>query len=125
MKNLKPETQIPNTQTQTQNANVLEFDAPCCESVRECNVRKVYIIGFRNGKPRVLRSIDAVRCNRGVRKKFKFYPSADVILISYYRSNRGNNYITILWKPESLTEEQAELLATAALGIYEEEVIAE
>jgi len=123
VKNLKPETQIPNTQTQTQNANVLEFEAPCCESIRECSVRKVYIIGFRNGKPRVLRSIDAVRCSRGVRKRFKFYPSSDVILASYYRSNRGNNYISILWKPQNITEDQARLLVVAALGIYEEEEV--
>ena len=120
---MKPETQISNTQTQTQNANVLEFEAPCCESIRECSVRKVYIIGFRNGKPRVLRSIDAVRCNRGVRKKFKFYPSADVILISYYRSNRGNNYLSVLWKPNNLTEEQAKTLSAIALGLFKEEEV--
>jgi hypothetical protein len=28
-----------------------------------------------------------------------------------------------MWKPESLTEEQARLLAAAALGIYKEEEI--
>jgi hypothetical protein len=87
-------------------------------------VTKVYIIGIRNGKPKILREIGAVRCYRGIAKKFKFYPSPDVILVKYYRSNRGVHYITVLWKPGSLTEEQARLLAAAALDIYEEEVIA-
>uniref|UniRef100_A0A7J2U4J6 Uncharacterized protein n=1 Tax=Ignisphaera aggregans TaxID=334771 RepID=A0A7J2U4J6_9CREN len=121
---MKPETQIPNQSQVQQLHQPLEFEAPCCESIRECNIRKIYIIGFRNGKPKVLRAIDAVRCYRGITKKFKFYPSLDVILVKYYRSNRGVHYITVLWKPESLTEEQARLVAAAALGIYEEEVIA-
>jgi hypothetical protein len=86
-------------------------------------VTKVYIIGIRNGKPKILRIVDAVRCNRGVRKKFKFYPSSDVILVKYYRSNRGNNYITILWKPGGLTEEQAKAYAALALGLYTEEEV--
>jgi hypothetical protein len=85
-------------------------------------VTKVYIIGIRNG-PKVLREIGAVRCYRGITKKFKFYPSPDVILVKYYRSNRGVHYITVLWKPGSLAEEQARLLAVAALGIYKEEEI--
>jgi hypothetical protein len=119
---MKPETQISN---QSQVQQPLEFEAPCCESVRECNIRKIYIIGFRNGKPKILRAFDAVRCSRGERKKFKFYPSQDVILVHYYRSNRGNHYINVIWKPQNITEDQARLLAAAALGIYEEEVIAE
>jgi hypothetical protein len=101
---------------------VIEFEAPCCESARECSVRRIYIIGIRN-KPKILREIGAVRCYRGIAKKFKFFPSSDVILVKYYRSNRGNNYITILWKPESLTEEQAKTYAAVALGIYKEEEI--
>jgi hypothetical protein len=120
---VKPETQIPNQSQVQQLHQPLEFEAPCCESIRECNIRKIYIIGFRNEKPKVLRSIDAVRCSRGVRKRFKFYPSSDVILASYYRSNRGNNYISILWKPQNITEDQARLLVVAALGIYEEEEV--
>jgi hypothetical protein len=122
---MKPETQIPN-QSQVQQVQIqpLEFEAPCCDSVRSCSVAKVYIIGIRNGKPKILREIGAVRCYRGITKKFKFYPSPDAILVKYYRSNRGVHYITVLWKPGSLTEEQARLLAAAALDIYEEEVIA-
>jgi len=87
-------------------------------------VTKVYIIGIRNSKPRILRAIDAVRCYRGISRKFKFFPSQDVILVKYYISNRGVHYITVLWKPESLTEKQAKMLAALALGIAEEEVIA-
>jgi hypothetical protein len=122
---MKPEAQNLNTQTptsQTQVENALIFDAPCCESQRECSVRKVYIIGIK-GKPRILRTIDAVRCSRGITKKFKFYPSGDAILASYYRSNRGNHYITIMWKPENITEDQAKLFVAAALGLYEEEEV--
>jgi hypothetical protein len=118
---MNPETQIPNTQSNTQTP--LIFDAPCCESQRECNIRKVYIIGIK-GKPKILRTIDAVRCYRSITKKFKFYPSQDVILIKYYRSNRGVHYLTVVWKPENLTEEQAKMLAAMTLGIYEEEEVA-
>jgi hypothetical protein len=108
-------------QSNTNQNNFLVFEAPCCESVRECNVRKLYIIGIR--KARILRTIDAVRCSRDVRKTIKFYPSNDVVLISYYRSNRGKHYITVLWKPENITEEQAKAFASLALGIAKEEVV--
>jgi len=114
-------SQVPNQSNANQN-NFLVFEAPCCGSVRECSVRKLYIIGIRK-TPRVLRTIDAVRCRRGVRKFIKFYPSNDVVLISYYRSNRGNHYITVLWKPENITEEQAKAFASRALGIIKEEVV--
>jgi hypothetical protein len=100
----------------------MEFEAPCCESVRECSVRKLYVIGIR-GAPRVLRAIGAVRCNRNVRKTIKFYPSDDVFLISYYRSNRGVNHITVLWKPKNITEQQAKEYAMVALGLLKEEVV--
>jgi hypothetical protein len=129
---MKPETQIPNTQsnpntqntqTLTQQTSVLEFDAPCCESLRECSVRRIYIIGIRNNKAKILREIDAVRCYRGIRKKFKFYPSDDVVLARYYRSNRGNHHITILWKPQNMTEDQAKAYAALALGLYTEEEV--
>ena len=100
----------------------LEFDAPCCESVRECSVRRIYIIGFRNS-PKVLREIKAVRCHRGLSKKVRFYPSNDVVLISYYRSNRGVHYVTVLWKPENLAEKDAIELAKKALGLSLEETI--
>jgi len=101
---------------------VLEFDAPCCNSVRECMTRKLFVIGFR-GKPEILREIRAVRCERGVKKKIRFYTSDDVMLIEYYRSNRGVNYVTILWKPETLTSERAIEIARKALGLSVEETI--
>jgi hypothetical protein len=101
---------------------VLEFDAPCCGSVRECSVRKLLVIGFRE-KPKVLREIKAVRCSRGYRKKIKFYPSENVLLVHYYVSNRGVHYIKILWKPETLLKEKAIEIARRALGLLQEETV--
>ncbi|MCC6057170.1 MAG: hypothetical protein LM583_10885 [Desulfurococcaceae archaeon] len=115
-------SQVPNQLNANQNQNFMVFEAPCCESARECAVRKLYVIGIRK-TPRVLRTIDAVRCSRNVRKTIKFYPSGDVILVSYYRSNRGVNYITVLWKPQSITEQQAKEYAMVALGLLKEEVV--
>jgi hypothetical protein len=50
-----------------------------------------------------LRAISAVRCERGYIKKYKFYPSSDVALVSYYRSNRGVVHLSILWKPQEIS----------------------
>jgi len=83
----------------------------------------MYVIGFRNGEPKVLRRIDAVRCYRGITKKVKFYPSNDVILVSYYMSNRGVHYIYVLWKPENLSNEKAIEIARKALGLEIEEKV--
>jgi hypothetical protein len=116
-------SQISNQSNIQNQNNFLIFEAPCCASVRECSVRKVYVVGIRNGKPKILRAIDAVRCSRGITKKIKFYPSNDVVLVEHYVSNRGNHYIKILWKPEGITEEQAKASASLALGITEEEVV--
>ena len=103
-------------------SQVLEFEVPCCNSIRECSVRKLMIIGFR-GEPRILKEVKAVRCSRGIKRKIRFYTSDDVMLIEYYRSNRGVNYITILWKPETLTSERAIEIARKALGLSVEETI--
>jgi hypothetical protein len=100
----------------------IELDAPCCYSVRECSVRKLYVVGFRD-KPKILRTIDAVRCARGITKKVKFYPSNDVILASYYVSNRGVHHINILWKPENIPNQQATEIVRKALGIALEEKV--
>jgi hypothetical protein len=100
----------------------IELDAPCCSSIRECSVRSLVVIGFR-GKPKILREIRAVRCSRGITKKVKFYPSSDVILASYYVSNRGVHHINILWKPENIPNQQAIEIAKKALGIAMEEKI--
>jgi hypothetical protein len=101
-------------------SQALEFDAPCCSSIRECAERRLVVIGFK-GSPKILREIKATRCARGVTKKVKFFPSNDVILIEYYRSNRGVNYITILWKPENVTNELE--IVRKALGLSTEETI--
>ena len=99
-------------------SNFIVFQAPCCGSERECITRKHLIIGFR-GKPRILREIYATRCRRGFTMRYKFYPSNNVILIEYYRSNRGNNHITILWKPQNLSNKDALNIVRYALGLEE------
>jgi hypothetical protein len=66
----------------------------------------------------VLKTIKAVRCYRGYTKKYKFYPSDDVALVSYYRSNRGVHYIRVLWKPESVDVSNVIEAARKALGLY-------
>jgi hypothetical protein len=93
----------------------MEFEAPCCASIRECNARAHYVVSLV--KPKILRRIEAVRCYRGIRKKYKFYPSSDVALVEYYVSNRGVHYITVLWKPESVSTEKAIEMARRALGL--------
>ena len=63
----------------------IEFEAPCCFSIRTCRDTAHYIILVK--PPRILKIIEPVRCERGIRKKYKFYPSENVVLVSYYRSN--------------------------------------
>jgi len=93
----------------------IEFEAPCCGSVRECKVRAHYIVSLV--KPKVLKRIEAVRCYRGIRRKYKFYPSDDVALVSHYVSNRGVHYLSILWKPETVSTERVVEMARRALGL--------
>jgi hypothetical protein len=101
---------------------VLEIEAPCCWSVRSCSSYQLVIIGIR-GKPKVLRRIGAIRCNRGYKKKVKVYISKEIIVARHYVSNRGKHYIKILWKPETLDEEYAKLYASQALGLYKVEEV--
>jgi hypothetical protein len=65
----------------------------------------------------VLRAIPAVRCNRGYTVKYKFYPSQDVALVSYYRSNRGVVHLSVLWKPEGVDVATVISVARRALGL--------
>jgi hypothetical protein len=109
--------------TQEKIEKILEIKAPGCASIRECNVRFIAIIGIRDrNNPKILRIVNAVRDYRGYEKKVKIYLSNDIIVIEHYRSNRGKVYISIIWKPESISEEEARRLAMRALGYYEEEV---
>jgi hypothetical protein len=104
--------------------NTIEIEAPCCWSIRSCNSYELLIIGIR-GNPRILRRIGAIRCNRGYKKKVKVYLSNDIVLTRHYVSNRGKHYIKILWKPETLDEEQAKLYTQQALGLYQVEEVME
>jgi len=96
----------------------IEFYAPCCFSERSCSAMADYIISLRF--KRVLRVIRPVRCGRGVTRKYKFYPSDDVILVSYYVSNRGVHHVKILWKPKGVTVEEAVRATMKALGLHED-----
>jgi len=108
----------PQIQNKTQTGTPIEFEAPCCYSVRECTVRALYIISLTSKK--VLREIEAVRCARGYQKKFKFYPADNVVLVHYYRSNRGNVSINVIWMPEGVPKEQVEYAVKKALGLLSE-----
>jgi len=98
--------------------NYLEFEAPCCYSVRTCNTTADYVISLRTA--RILRRIDAVRCYRGHTVRYKFYPSADVALINVYKSNRGVHYIWIKWKPDNVSVDEVMEKVRRALGLAEE-----
>jgi len=102
--------------------NYILVEAPCCASIRECNVRALYVIGTR-GRGRILRTINAVRCYRGESKKVKIYPSNDIIVVEYYVTTRGNPKITVVWKPENMSMEDALRVAKRVLGVEEEEVL--
>jgi len=111
--------------TQTQTPTVIEIPKPCCASVRECSVRTLYVIGIRNlANPRILRTIDAVRCYRVGEKHTRVTLSNDIVIAYYYRSNRGNEYITI-YKPKQVDAEIAILTTLTALGYQEPERYAE
>jgi hypothetical protein len=69
---------------------------------------------------RVLRRIGAVRCSRGYTARYRLYPSDDIILVYHYVSNRGVHYIRVLWKPQSVTTEEAVRAARRALGLHED-----
>jgi hypothetical protein len=106
------------TQAQSQ-AQYIEFYAPCCHSIRSCSATADHIISLRTKK--ILRTIRAVRCGRGIVKKYKFYPSNDVVLVSHYISNRGVHHIKVLWKPQNVTTE--EVLSVVRRALHLEEVV--
>jgi hypothetical protein len=104
---------------------ILELEAPGCASIRQCNVKFVAVIGIRNKRePKILRIINATRDYRGEKRKIRVYLSSDIIVVEHYRSNRGRVYISVIWKPENVSNEEALVLAKKALGYYEEEIVA-
>ena len=64
-----------------------------------------------------------MRCYRGESKKVKIYPSDDIIVVEYYVTTRGNPNITVVWKPEKMSMEDALRIAKRVLGVEEEEVL--
>jgi hypothetical protein len=99
----------------SESGEYIEFEAPCCYSVRTCYDTEHLIISLKT--MRALRRIEAVRCYRGYTKKYKFYPSDNVILVYHYVSNRNVHYIRVLWKPENLDESKAIEVVRKALGL--------
>jgi len=95
----------------------LIIDAPCCNSVRTCNATKIYIVEASE-KPKILYVISAVRCNRGIRKRYSIKLD-NIIVAHYYVSSRGNQYITILWKPGHVDDQRAEQMVRRVLGLEE------
>ena len=88
----------------------LEIEAPCCASVRECNVR--YKIVYSISQREILQTINAVRCYRGYQKRYILKldnaKKDDIIIAEIYRSNRGRRYIYIEYKPQFMSVEDAE-----------------
>jgi hypothetical protein len=99
----------------------MRFQAPCCSSVRECRFRAHYIIDVK--KAEILRKIEATRCYRGIVEYYVLEPTPDIIVVEHYVSNRGVNYIHILYKPQTLTEDDVLKIARRALGLEIEEKI--
>ena len=96
----------------------VEFEAPCCNSVRTCRDTAHYVISLKSR--RILKRIDAVRCYRGYSVKYRLYVNSDVIVVFHYVSNRGVNYLRALWKPEGVDESRAVEVARRALGLLRE-----
>jgi len=99
----------------------IEFEAPCCYSIRTCKDTAHYIISLTS--KRILKTIPAVRCSRGIVKRYKFYPDNTVALIEHYVSTRGVHHIRILWKPESKSREEVIEIARKALGLHHDQKI--
>jgi len=100
--------------------SVMEFEAPCCNSVRTCNPTENAIHVISLVKFKVLRTIEPVRCYRlGYVPKFKFYPAPHIALVRVYLSNRRNVYIDVLWKPQEVDEQTVKDITLLALGLIE------
>ena len=97
----------------------IKIEAPCCSSIRECNVRKVYIINVRT--LRIIEEIGAVRCYRGEKKVVFVNVDNNIIVAEHYVSNRGRHQITIIYKPDDMSREKADEITRKALGVWEEE----
>ncbi len=94
----------------------IEVSAPCCVSERECAEKYYAVIGIRNPqKPVVLKRIYAVRCLQGGKKKVKVYIDNDSLLAYHSQSRKGRVYIIVIKKPETLSTDEATILAEKAL----------
>jgi len=112
------------TQSNTQTANqiVVRIRRPTCWSQRTCSphVNAIHIIGIRNFRPRILRTIEPTR---SIEPKYATVTlTNDILVVSYYQTTRLNAYITI-YKPKELDPELAKALTLKALGFYDFEKI--
>jgi hypothetical protein len=93
----------------------MKIQKPCCRSVRECRVRKHYIIDVN--REEILREIEATRCYRGIIEYYEVEPNQNVAILEHYVSNRGVNYIRFIFKPEGITEDVLMSKVRRALGL--------
>jgi hypothetical protein len=93
----------------------MKIQKPCCGSVRECRVRKHYIIDLN--REEVLMELEATRCSRGIIEYYEVEPTQNIAIVEHYVSNRGVNYIQFIYKPEGATEEQLLPKVRRAIGL--------
>jgi len=91
-------------------SKIVEVEIPCCDSVKSCNQRALYIIGIRNRNPRILRKVTAIRCYREGVRKTKITLTDDILVV-YERSTLAYT----VYKPNSIDEETARTLVIRAL----------
>lgn len=100
-------------------SEVVRVKAPCCHSIRECNVRKYLVIDPQSA--RVEKVISAVRCYRDEEKVV--YVSQNYAVIEAYVSNRGNLRLTTIYLPPGINEDEVKTIAREYMGFYEEEYV--
>ena len=88
---------------------------PCCGSIRECRVRRHYIIDLN--KEEILATIDAVRCARGIIEYYEVEPMQNIAIVEHYISNRGVNYIRFIYKPENMADDVLLPKVRRAIGL--------
>jgi hypothetical protein len=99
---------------------IIEIETPCCSSIRSCNQKVLYIIGFRNPRnPKVLKRIEAIRCYKEGEKKYRIILTNDILVV-YAKSTL--TYI-VLYKPDGVDEETARTLVIRALFDNPDEVL--
>jgi hypothetical protein len=93
----------------------VRIQKPCCGSIRECSVRRHYIIDLN--REEIIGEIEAVRCYRGIIEYYEVEPTPNTAIVEYYMSNRGVHYVIPIYKPESINENVFMSKVRRALGL--------